>query len=52
MDRAGADFYMVVDQLKQRLGAKAVPINIPIGAEEDFKGVVDLVNCNESNQME
>ena len=43
MDRAGADFYMVVDQLKKRLGATPVPINIPIGAEENFKGVVDLI---------
>ena len=43
MDRAGADFFMVVDQLKKRLGAVAVPINIPIGAEDEFKGVVDLI---------
>ncbi|GGC12042.1 elongation factor G 1 [Marinobacterium zhoushanense] len=43
MDRAGADFYMVEKQLKDRLGAKAVPINLPIGAEDEFKGVVDLV---------
>ena len=43
MDRAGADFFMVVEQLKERLGAAAVPINFPIGAEENFKGVVDLV---------
>ncbi len=43
MDRAGADFFMVVDQLKGRLGAAAVPINFPIGAEDEFKGVVDLI---------
>ncbi|SEG77546.1 elongation factor G [Marinobacterium lutimaris] len=43
MDRAGADFYMVESQLKDRLGAVAVPINLPIGAEDEFKGVVDLV---------
>ncbi|OUS33027.1 translation elongation factor G ['Osedax' symbiont bacterium Rs2_46_30_T18] len=43
MDRAGADFYMVADQLKKRLGANVVPINIPIGAEEEFSGVVDLI---------
>ncbi|WP_286240385.1 elongation factor G [Neptuniibacter halophilus] len=43
MDRIGADFFMVVDQLKERLGANAVPINFPIGSEEDFVGVVDLV---------
>jgi elongation factor G len=43
MDRAGADFMMVVRQLKERLGADAVPIQMAIGAEEEFKGVVDLV---------
>jgi len=43
MDRLGADFFMVVDQLKERLGAKAVPLNFPIGSEEDFVGVVDLI---------
>ena len=43
MDRAGADFQMVVDQLRDRLGANAVPLQMTIGAEEDFKGVVDLI---------
>ena len=43
MDRAGADFFMVVDQLKKRLGANAVPIQINIGAEDNFKGVMDLI---------
>lgn len=43
MDRSGADFMSVVAQLKERLGANAVPIQMAIGAEEDFKGVVDLV---------
>jgi elongation factor G len=43
MDRAGADFMMVVDQLKERLGANPVPVQMSIGAEEEFKGVVDLV---------
>jgi elongation factor G len=43
MDRAGADFMMVVDQLKDRLGAVPVPLQMTIGAEEEFKGVVDLV---------
>ncbi|MDG1772769.1 MAG: elongation factor G [Oceanicoccus sp.] len=43
MDRAGADFQMVIDQLGERLGANAVPLQMTIGAEEDFKGVVDLV---------
>ncbi|MCZ2131470.1 MAG: elongation factor G [Bacteroidia bacterium] len=43
MDRAGADFLKVVKQIKDRLGAKPVPLQIPIGAEETFKGVVDLI---------
>ena len=43
MDRAGADFLRVVDQVKERLGANPVPIQLPIGAEEKFKGVIDLV---------
>lgn len=43
MDRAGADFDRVVDQIKSRLGALAVPIQVPIGAEDVFEGVVDLV---------
>ncbi|MFT5040176.1 MAG: elongation factor G, partial [Hyphomicrobiaceae bacterium] len=43
MDRVGADFGNVVSQLKTRLGARAVPIQFPIGAEESFTGLVDLV---------
>ena len=43
MDRAGADFLRVVQQIKDRLGARPVPIQLPIGAEEHFKGIVDLV---------
>ncbi|ATB68567.1 GTP-binding protein TypA/BipA [Sulfurospirillum diekertiae] len=43
MDRVGADFYNVEAQIKNRLKANPVPIQIPIGAEENFKGVVDLV---------
>ncbi len=43
MDRAGADFLMVVNQVKEMLGAKAVPLQLPIGAEENFVGVVDLI---------
>ena len=43
MDRAGADFDMVVDQLRERLGANAVPLQLTIGAEEAFTGVVDLI---------
>lgn len=55
MDRAGADFLRVVGQMKSRLAAVAVPIQLPIGAEENFKGVVDLVkmkaiNWNEADQ--
>ena len=43
MDRVGADFFTVVKQVKDRLGANPVPLQVPIGAEEKFKGVVDLV---------
>jgi elongation factor G len=43
MDRAGADFLNVVKQVKEMLGAKAVPLQLPIGAEENFIGVVDLI---------
>jgi elongation factor G len=43
MDRAGADFLRVVNQVKERLGANPVPVQLPIGAEEKFEGVVDLV---------
>jgi elongation factor G len=43
MDRTGADFFYSVQTMKDRLGANAVPIQLPIGAEEDFRGVVDLV---------
>ena len=55
MDRAGADFLRVVDQIKNRLGATPVPIQLNIGAEEDFSGVVDLIkmkriNWNEADQ--
>ncbi|MDF3055267.1 MAG: translation elongation factor [Gammaproteobacteria bacterium] len=55
MDRPGADFFRVVEQIKTRLGAKPVPIQIPIGAEENFKGIVDLIKMkaiywNETDQ--
>ncbi|MEI6413329.1 MAG: elongation factor G, partial [Pseudomonadota bacterium] len=43
MDRMGADFLRVVRQIKERLGSNAVPLQLPIGAEEGFKGVVDLL---------
>ena len=43
MDRIGANFYAAVDSIKERLGAHAVPIQLPIGAESEFKGMIDLV---------
>ncbi len=43
MDRQGADFLRVMDQIKTRLGANPVPIQLPIGAEDEFQGVVDLI---------
>ncbi len=43
MDRAGADFLRVIDQMKTRLGANPIPIQLAIGAEDDFKGVIDLI---------
>ncbi|KJR34174.1 translation elongation factor G [Vibrio navarrensis] len=55
MDRTGADFLRVVKQIKTRLGANPVPIQLNVGAEEDFKGVIDLIkmkfiNWNEADQ--
>ena len=55
MDRAGANFFRVVEQMQKRLGANPVPIQINIGAEDEFKGVVDLIKMkaimwNESDQ--
>lgn len=55
MDRAGANFLRVVSQIKSRLGAVPVPMQLPIGAEENFKGIIDLVRMkaiywNEENQ--
>ncbi len=44
MDRVGADFHKVVEDLRTRLGATAIPIQLPIGAEEHFVGVIDIVN--------
>ena len=43
MDRTGAEYFRVVDEISERLGHNAVPLNLPIGAEENFQGVVDLV---------
>ncbi len=44
MDRTGADFFHVVDQIREKLGARPVPIQLPIGAEEEFTGIVDLIS--------
>jgi elongation factor G len=44
MDRAGADFFSVVHQIEQKLGANPVPVQLPIGAEENFRGVIDLIS--------
>ncbi len=49
MDRAGADFLRVVEQIKNRLGANPVPIQLNIGAEEEFKGVIDLIKMKAIN---
>ncbi|WP_144211919.1 elongation factor G [Shewanella donghaensis] len=52
MDRAGADFDSVIDQIRNRLGATCVPIQLNIGAEEDFKGVIDLIKMKAINWSE
>ncbi|MGF1761628.1 elongation factor G [Photobacterium sagamiensis] len=52
MDRVGADFLRVVDQIKNRLGANPVPIQLNIGAEEEFKGVIDLIKMKTINWSE
>jgi len=44
MDRTGADFFNVIEQMRDKLNANPIPIQIPIGAEENFRGVVDLIN--------
>ena len=56
MDRTGADFFGVVDEMRAKLGANAHALYLPIGAEEDFKGLVDLISMNaimfdESDQL-
>jgi len=43
MDRSGADFFSVVNDVKEKLGSESIPLQVPIGAEETFKGVVDLI---------
>ncbi|MAQ72445.1 MAG: elongation factor G [Candidatus Marinimicrobia bacterium] len=55
MDRTGADFYNAIDTMKKRLGAKPLPVALPIGAGETFRGIIDLTNMkaieyNESSQ--
>ncbi|MFH0939631.1 MAG: elongation factor G [Planctomycetota bacterium] len=47
MDRAGADFWNVVDQVRQRLGAKGYPLQIPVGKEDAFRGMIDLVQMRQ-----
>jgi elongation factor G len=44
MDRVGADFFGVLDQIRSKLGAKPIPVQIPIGAEDDFRGIIDLIS--------
>jgi len=44
MDRTGADYFRVVDQIREKLGANPIPVQIPIGSEEDFTGIVDLIS--------
>jgi elongation factor G len=46
MDRTGADFYNVIEQMRNKLNANPIPIQIPIGAEDNFQGVVDLINMD------
>src|SRR5690606_40642047 len=46
MDKTGADFYFCLDTLDKRLGIKPVVMQLPIGSESDFKGVVDLIEMN------
>lgn len=49
MDRAGADFLSVVQQIKEKLGANPVPVQLPIGSEENFAGIIDLVTMEAIN---
>ena len=44
MDRAGADFFSVVQEIREKLGANPVPVHLPIGSEENFRGIIDLVS--------
>jgi elongation factor G len=45
MDRNGADYFGVISQIKSKLGAKPIPIQIPLGEEDNFRGVIDLISC-------
>ncbi len=45
LDRVGADFYKVIIEMHKKLGANAIPVQIPIGKEQDFRGIIDLVAC-------
>jgi translation elongation factor EF-G len=51
MDIMGANFYNVIDMMKDRLKCNAVPIQLPIGAEADFKGIIDLVEMKRKNDI-
>jgi elongation factor G len=48
MDRMGANFFSVIERMRERLGANAIPIQLPIGAEADFRGIIDLVTMQAS----
>src|SRR5215207_10161597 len=43
MDKTGADFFMCLDDIKEKLGARAIPLQLPVGAESDFRGIIDLL---------
>ena len=43
MDRVGANFFKVIEQIKKNLKARVIPIQIPVGSEENFRGVIDLI---------
>ena len=52
LDRTGADFWRCFDMIKDRLGANAVPLQLPIGAEDKFEGVIDLITMEEIVYLE
>ena len=47
MDRIGADFYSVLNEIEEKLGAETMPLYLPIGSESDFKGIIDIINMRE-----